>query len=69
MNISSKNISSDLIDLNHIFPMKPSEFKISISDETYDEKTAENDHNGYVVEKRIVSKLSSISIQYFDSTK
>ena len=28
--------------------MKPSEFKISISVETYDEKTAENYRNGYV---------------------
>ena len=38
--------------------MKPSEFKISISVESYDENTAENDRNCYVVEKRIVPKLS-----------
>ena len=31
-----------LKDLNMIFPMKPSEFKTSISVESYDEKTAEN---------------------------
>ena len=30
------------IDLGKIFPMKPSEFKNSISVESYDEKTAEN---------------------------
>ena len=36
--------------------MKPSEFKVSISVECYDEKTAENYQNCYVVEKRIVSK-------------
>ena len=29
-----------LIDLNYIFPMRPSEFKISIPVESYDEKTA-----------------------------
>ena len=45
--------------------MKPTEFKISIEDESYDEKTAEN---CYVAEKRIVSKLSEISIPNFDNT-
>ena len=35
--------------------MKPSEFKISISVETYDEKTTENDRNCYVAEKRTIS--------------
>ena len=30
-----------LIDLNYIFPMKPSESKISLSVECYDEKAAE----------------------------
>ena len=30
------------IDLSKIFPMEPSEFKNSISVESYDEKTAEN---------------------------
>ena len=47
-----------LIDLNEMFPMKPSEFKISCSVESYDEKTAGNDRNYYVVEKCIVSKQS-----------
>ena len=37
--------------------------KISISVESYDEKTAEYYRDGYVAEKRIVSKLSEISIQ------
>ena len=36
--------------------MKTSEFKISISVERYDEITTENYRNGYVAEKRIVSK-------------
>ena len=31
-----------LIDLSNIFPMEPSELKISISVESYDEKTSEN---------------------------
>ena len=48
--------------------MKPSEFKISISIESYDEKTAGNYRNSYVAEKRIVSKLSEISIPNIDST-
>ena len=39
--------------------MKPSELKISISVESYDEKTAENYRNCYVAEKRIVYKLST----------
>ena len=42
--------------------MKPSEFKISTSVESYDANTAENYQNCYVAEKRIVSKLSKISI-------
>ena len=42
--------------------MKPSEFKISISVESYDEKTAENYRNCYVTEKPIVCKLSKMSI-------
>ena len=57
-----------LINLNQTFPMKPSEFKISILVESYDEKTAENYRNRYVAEKRIVSKLSKISIPNFNST-
>ena len=47
--------------------MKPSEFKISISVESYDENTTENDQNCYVAEKRIISKLSKISIPNFNS--
>ena len=31
-----------LIDLNYVFPIKPSEFKIYISVECNDRKTAEN---------------------------
>jgi len=42
--------------------MKPSEFKIS------DEKTAENYQNGSVAVKRIIYKLSKISIPNFYST-
>ena len=42
--------------------MKPSEFKIFISVESYYEKPAENYRNSYVVEKRIASKLSKTSI-------
>ena len=45
-----------------------SEFKMSISVESYDEKTTENDRNCYVAEKRIVSKISKISIPNFDIT-
>ena len=48
--------------------MKPSELKISISVESYDEITAENDRNCYVAEKPIVFKLSKISIPNFNST-
>ena len=44
--------------------MKSSELKISISIESYDEKTAENDQNRYVAEKNIVSKLLKISISF-----
>ena len=45
--------------------MEPSFFIIFISVESYDENTAENYRNGYVVEKRIISKLSKISITNF----
>ena len=51
-----------LINLNQILTIKPSEIKISILVESYIEKTAENYRNCYVVEKRIISKLSKISI-------
>ena len=50
--------------MDMIFPMKPSEFKISPSVENYDEKTAENYRNFYVAEKRINLKLSKISIPF-----
>ena len=54
--------------MTQILSMKPLEFKISLSVESYDEKTAEYYRNCYVAEKRIVSKLSNISIQSFDSS-
>ena len=44
--------------------MKPSEFKISISVESYDEKTAENYRNSYVAEKPIV--IAQILIAQID---
>ena len=50
-----------LTDLNQIFPMKSTEFKISNSVETYDEKTAKSYRNCYGVGKRIAYKLSKIS--------
>ena len=43
-----------------------SDKNIKISVESYDEKTAEYDRNFYVTEKRIVSKLSKISIPNVD---
>ena len=48
--------------------MKPSELKMSILVKSYEEKTAENDRKCYVAEKRIVSRLSKISIPNFDGT-
>ena len=48
--------------------MKPSEFRFYFSAESYDEKTAKNYWNYYVAEKRIVSKLSKILNQNFNST-
>ena len=48
--------------------MKPSELNISISAESYDEKTAENYRNCYVAGKRIISKLTERSIPNFNST-
>ena len=56
------------MELNKIFSMKPTELKISISVESYDKKTVENDRNRYVVEKRIVFKLLEIWIPNFNST-
>ena len=43
--------------------MKPSESKISLSLESYDEKTAENYRNCYVAEECIGFKLWKISIK------
>ena len=64
-------VNSDRYELDQIFPMNPSVFKISISVESYveryDEKTAENNRNCYVAEKRIVCKLLRISIPNSDS--
>ena len=48
--------------------MKPSEIKISISVESFDERTTKNYRNCYVAEKRIAYKLSKIKIQNFDKT-
>ena len=45
------------LEPNYIFQMQPSELKISVAIESYDEKTAYNYRNCYVVEKRIVFKL------------
>ena len=55
-----------LVDLNQILPIETLDFKISISVESYDEKTAENYQNCYVAENRIISKQSEISISNFD---
>ena len=49
--------------------MKPTEFKILYSVESYDENTAENDRNFYVVESHIAYKLSKISIPKCDDKK
>ena len=57
-----------LIDLSYIFPMQKSEFKISISVGSYDEKTALSNRNCWLMEKPIVFKLSKISITNFNST-
>ena len=48
--------------------MKPLEFEISLSVESCDEKIDEIWRNDYDAEKCVVSKLSNISIQNFDST-
>ena len=47
--------------------MIPTEFKISNLIESYEEKTAENYRNCDVTEKRIISKLTKISILNFNS--
>ena len=54
------NVYSDRYEL--YLSDKPSELEISISVESYYEITAENYGNGYVAEKRMVAKLSNISI-------
>ena len=48
--------------------MKPSEFQISLSIKSYEKKTVEIFRNYYDAEKRIMSKLSKISIPNFDYT-
>ena len=48
--------------------MKTSKFKIVISVESYDDKTAEKYRNCYAAEKRIVSKLSKISMTNLNCT-
>ena len=48
--------------------MKPLEFKIFFSVESYDECTAKNDRNYNVAEKNIVSNLSKISIRNLNNT-
>ena len=45
------------IDLYQIYLIKALESKISLSAKNYHKKTDKNCVNGYVVEKRIVSKL------------
>ena len=63
-------IGLTLIDLNWIFPMKPSEFEISISVKIYNKKkTTKNFRNNYDVEKRIVTKLAQIVKLNHDSVK
>ena len=47
--------------------MKLSEFKVSISVASYDEKTAENYWNCYVAESCVVSKMLKVSILNFIS--
>ena len=61
----SSNVT--LIDLNQIFLIKPSEYEISLSVKSYDEKNVENYQNYYIIEKSIVSKLSKISIPNLNS--
>ena len=45
--------------------MKSSELKISISAESYDEKTAENDRKFYVVEKHIENCVKIWRLLFF----
>ena len=57
-----------LIDLNLIFPIKPSNFENSILIEIFDEKNDKNDRNGYVDKNRIVSLLFKISVPNFNTS-
>ena len=54
--------------MNQILQMKPSGSKISLLLESYYENTSENYRDCYVAEKRIVSKLSNVSIPNFNKT-
>ena len=56
------------IDLTQLFPMKPSEFEISLQSKVMRKKSAENCRNGYVAEKGIVFKLLKMQISNLDST-
>ena len=51
---------------DYIFPMEPSEFKLSISVESCDEETVENYRKYYLAEKRMISTLSKISIPNYN---
>ena len=59
-----KYVYSDRSELD----LAPSDFKISISIESYGEKTAGKYRKFFSSEKRIVSKLSKILIPNFNST-
>ena len=48
--------------------MKPTELKISLSVESYNERTVENYRNCYIAENRIDSTLSKILIPDFNNT-
>ena len=52
-----------LLDMSQIMSMKSSESKISISVESYDEITAENDRNCYVAKRSKVSKPSKHKLE------
>ena len=52
------------IDLSRIFPIKPSEFKTSISVESYDEKTTENYQNCYVAENSSFQTIKDIDSKF-----
>ena len=54
--------------MTQILQMISSEYKISPSIKSCNEKTAQNDRNWYIVEKHIASNLSKISMPNFEST-